>query len=125
MSIELRHKLLIRQLRRHFGSVADVPASLLPFLEAVEAAYSDADDDRAMMDHSLETVSHELADRLDRVRTAIGQRDEVQQAMSLLEATLEASSDAVLVLDLEGNEVRSNQQLHRLWRLATAPTRRS
>ena len=120
MSIELRHKLLIRQLRRHFGSVADVPASLLPFLEAVEAAYSDADDDRAMMDHSLETVSHELADRLDRVRAAIGERDEVQQAMSLLEATLEASSDAVLVLDLAGNEVRSNQQLHRLWRLAAA-----
>ena len=121
MSTELRHKLLIRQLRRHFGSVADVPASLLPFLEAVEAAYSDADDDRAMMDHSLETVSRELADRLDRVRAAIGERDEVQQAMSLLEATLEASSDAVLVLDLEGNEVRSNQQLQRLWRLTTTP----
>lgn len=121
MSIELRHKLLIRQLRRHFGSVADVPASLLPFLEAVEAAYSDADDDRAMMDHSLETVSRELADRLDRVRAAIGERDEVQQAMSLLEATLEASSDAVLVLDLEGHEVRSNQQLQRLWRLTTTP----
>ncbi|MDQ8159486.1 MAG: response regulator, partial [Gemmatimonadota bacterium] len=47
-----------------------------------------------------------------------GERDEVQQAMSLLEATLEASSDAVMVLDLEGNEVRSNQQLRRLWKLA-------
>ncbi len=120
MSTELRHKLLIRQLRRHFGSIADVPASLRPFLHAVEAAYSDADHDRAMMDHSLETVSRELADRLDRMRAAIGERNEVQQAMSLLEATLEASSDAVLVLDLEGNEVRSNQQLRRLWRLNTA-----
>ena len=118
MNVELRHKLLIRQLRRHFGSLADVPASLAPLLEAVEAAYGDADHDRAMMEHSLETVSRELADRLERMRTAIGERDEVQQAMSLLEATLEASSDAVMVLDLEGNEVRSNQQLRRLWKLA-------
>jgi len=108
---------LIRQLRRHFGSVADVPESLAPFLVAVESAYDDADHDRAMTERSLENVSRELADRLERVRAAIGERDEVQQAMSLLEATLEASSDAVLVLDLEGNEVRSNQQLHRLWRL--------
>jgi signal transduction histidine kinase/CheY-like chemotaxis protein len=118
VNVELRHKLLIRQLRRHFGSLADVPASLAPLLEAVEAAYGDADHDRAMMEHSLETVSRELADRLERMRTAIGERDEVQQAMSLLEATLEASSDAVMVLDLEGNEVRSNQQLRRLWKLA-------
>jgi signal transduction histidine kinase len=120
VNVELRHKLLIRQLRRHFGSLAEVPESLAPFLEAVEAAYGDADHDRAMMEHSLETVSRELADRLERMRTAIGERDEVQQALSLLEATLEASSDAVMVLDLEGNEVRSNQQLRRLWKLAAA-----
>lgn len=118
MNAELRHKLLIRQLRRHFGSLAEVPDSLAPLLEAVEAAYGDADHDRAMMEHSLETVSRELADRLERMRTAIGERDEVQQALSLLEATIEASSDAVMVLDLEGNEVRSNQQLRRLWKLA-------
>ena len=120
MSSALRHKLLIRQLRRHFGEVADVPTSLLPFLDAVEAAYSDADHDRAMMEHSLETVSHELADRLERMRTVIGERDAVQQAMSLLEATLEASSDAVLVLDLGVNEVRSNRRLRHLWRLPAA-----
>jgi len=118
VNVELRHKLLIRQLRRYFGTLADVPESLAPFLEAVEGAYDDADHDRAMMEHSLETVSSELAERLERVRTAIGERDEVQQAMSLLEATLEASSDAVTVLDLDGNEVRSNQQLRRLWKLA-------
>ncbi len=118
MNVELRHKLLIRQLRRHFGNLADVPESLAPLLGAIEAAYGDADHDRAMMEHSLETVSRELADRLERMRTAIGERDEVQQAMSLLEATLEASSDAVMVLDLAGNEVRSNQQLRRLWKLA-------
>ena len=97
-----------------------MPASLLPFLDAVEAAYVDADHDRAMMEHSLETVSRELADRLERMRTAIGERDAVRQAMSLLEATLDASSDAVLVLDLGVNEVRSNQRLRHLWRLSAA-----
>ncbi len=83
------HKLLARQLRRHFGSVDAIPPDLAPFLSLVEQAYRQADDDRLMMEHSLETVSRELADRLSRMESAIGEREEVKRAYAQLEATQE------------------------------------
>ena len=83
------HKLLVRQVRRHFGSIDAVPPDLLPFLELVQQAYRHADDDRLLMEHSLETVSRELADRLARMQSAIGEREEVKRAYEQLEATQE------------------------------------
>ena len=83
------HKLLVRQVRRHFGSIDAVPPDLLPFLELVQQAYRHADDDRLLMEHSLETVSRELADRLARMQSAIGEREEVKRAYDQLEATQE------------------------------------
>ncbi len=83
------HKLLARQLRRHFGSLDAIPSELVPFLALVEQAYRQADDDRQMMEHSLETVSRELADRLSRMQSAIGEREEVKRAYAQLEATQE------------------------------------
>lgn len=83
------HKLLVRQVRRHFGSIDAVPPDLLPFLELVQQAYRHADDDRRLMEHSLETVSRELADRLARMQSAIGEREEVKRAYAQLEATQE------------------------------------
>ena len=83
------HKLLARQLRRHFGSAAAIPPALVPLLEQVQQAYRQADDDRALMEHSLETVSRELADRLARMQSAIGEREEVQRAYTQLEAAQE------------------------------------
>jgi two-component system cell cycle sensor histidine kinase/response regulator CckA len=83
------HKLLVRQVRRHFGSIDAVPPDLLPFLELVQQAYRHADEDRLLMEHSLETVSRELADRLARMQSAIGEREEVKRAYEQLEATQE------------------------------------
>ena len=83
------HKLLGRQVRRHFGSLEAVPADLMPFLDLVQQAYRHADDDRLLMEHSLETVSKELADRLERMQSAIGEREEVKRAYAQLEATQE------------------------------------
>ena len=55
-----RHSLLARQIRRHFGSEEAVPESCLPFLDAVDAAYRQEDDDRAMLERSMELSSEEL-----------------------------------------------------------------
>jgi diguanylate cyclase (GGDEF)-like protein/PAS domain S-box-containing protein len=56
---ELRHSLLRRQLRRHLGG-GQPPAEFLPLLDAVDAAYSEFDADRAMLERSLELSSAEL-----------------------------------------------------------------
>ena len=67
MNAESLHKLLTRQLRRHFGSLEAVPSELYPFLKVVDQAYQQADEERGLMERSLETVSAELADRLQRI----------------------------------------------------------
>ena len=56
------HKLLERQLKRHFGA-AGPPASLAPFLAAVNASYQEADSDRRLVERSLELTSQELLQR--------------------------------------------------------------
>lgn len=62
-----RHSLLERQLRRHFGAGAAVPAEWQALLDSVSAAYAQADHDRAMIEHSLDTVSREMLDRYHRL----------------------------------------------------------
>ena len=56
------HKLLERQIKRHFGA-AGAPASLEPFLAAVNASYEEADADRRLVERSLELTSQELLQR--------------------------------------------------------------
>ena len=111
------HKQLARQLRRFFGSASAVPESLRPFVAAVEDTYRQADDDRAMVEHSMEKVSRELEDRFLKLRDALGQRDEINQTLSLLTATLDSTADGILVTDSHGTIVRFNSKFAELWRL--------
>ena len=111
------HKLLARQLRKQFGSLDAVPESLRPLLTAVDAAYVQADDERAMLELSMENVSVELADRYYRLRNAIDEKDGVSQALSVLAATLESTADGIVVMDLDGRIVRSNSRFAALLQL--------
>lgn len=54
------HRLLCRQLRRQFGDQESIPDTLQPFIEAVDSAYHEFDNDRAMVERSLEMSSNEL-----------------------------------------------------------------
>lgn len=56
------HKLLARQLRRHFGDGA-LPAGLEAFLADIDRTYQEAEDDRRFIEHSLELTSQELLQR--------------------------------------------------------------
>jgi two-component system sensor histidine kinase/response regulator len=65
------HRLLQRQLRKHLSIESEVPAELQPFVAAVDAAYTDFDSDRAMLERSQELNLKELSeahDDLDRER---------------------------------------------------------
>jgi PAS domain S-box-containing protein len=68
------HALLTRQLKRHFrpGWLAD--PEMTRFLEAVEAAYVSADEERALLEHSLNLSSRELKARYDALQFDIAQR---------------------------------------------------
>jgi two-component system, NtrC family, sensor kinase len=54
------HRLLQRQLKRHFGTINELPQEWQAFLHSVDEAYSQFDDDHAMLQRSLELSSDEL-----------------------------------------------------------------
>ena len=78
------HSLLRRQLKRVFPE-APVPAALTPMIEAVDQAYREFDNDRAMLERSLELSSQELL-----------------QASAELRALVGAFPDQILRLDKQG-----------------------
>lgn len=71
-----RHKLLQRQLRRAFGDV--LPEDLTPFIQAVNEAYLQHEDDRMLLERSLELTSDELMARNERLREELEARARMQ-----------------------------------------------
>ena len=58
--IDRLHSLLRRQLRRHFGGSESIPAEWQGFLAVVDDAYRQFDEDRRMLERTLELSSQEL-----------------------------------------------------------------
>ena len=57
---ETFHNLLLRQIKRHFGSVDKIPSELMAFISSVNTAYREYDTDREMLERSLELSSQEM-----------------------------------------------------------------
>ena len=64
------HSLLRRQLKRHFPD-AGVPSVLEPMLAAIDQAYRQFDDDRAMLERSLDLSSQELLQANTQLRALV------------------------------------------------------
>ncbi|CAN5497622.1 hypothetical protein BH09GEM1_BH09GEM1_17320 [soil metagenome] len=115
------HKLLARQLLQHFVAPKLVPPELQVFVAAVEQTYVQSDEDRALLEHSMETVSEELVDRFRRLNDALSSsqiaKGQLSQAVSLLSATLESTTDGILVVDSSGKMVQMNSKFISLWRI--------
>ncbi len=83
------HKLLLRQLKRHFGSADVVPSEWKKFVDAVNDAYEQADTDRAMLERSLELSSQTL---LEKNRQLAEAKDAAEQAQAAAESANRAKS---------------------------------
>jgi two-component system, NtrC family, sensor kinase len=77
------HKLLERQLKK-FG-LSPAPAGLEGFLATVDAAYCQADRDRAMVERSLELASQELLQRNRQLRVDIERRKQLEVELAQAE----------------------------------------
>ncbi len=73
------HRLLQRQVRRYLGSYDYIPEELQRFIQAVDAAYQQSDDDRALLERSLELTSQELLERNEQLRL---RREELEQMVT-------------------------------------------
>ena len=60
------HRLLQRQVKKHLGGA--VAPELEAFVQAVDGAYIDMDNDKSMVERSLELSSKELEELNDAVR---------------------------------------------------------
>jgi diguanylate cyclase (GGDEF)-like protein len=106
------HPLLERQLKRHLGGRDGVPGEWAGFIEAVHAAYTEADADRHLLERSLELTSLELTQRNDDLRrqattdglTGLRNHRAFQEAIRE-QATLAAGSGqrlSLIMLDIDG-----------------------
>ncbi len=124
------HKLLARQLRRCFGSIEAIAgglssdgaeASLRKFIDTVDATYRQSDDDRLLLEHSMETVSQELIQGFGRLREALAESRRTEEALgetlALLSATIEGTTDGILVVGRDCRIAVSNRIFAEIWRL--------
>lgn len=100
------HRLLRRQLRRHLGEEQSVSPQVRALLEAVNDAYDQADDDRRMLERSLELTSQELMQRNRELRADVEARTRAEQALrqrdARTRAILAALPDMLLVVSPDG-----------------------
>ncbi|MEI6574919.1 MAG: ATP-binding protein [Bacteroidota bacterium] len=56
------NKLLLRQVKKHFGSIENIPVSLIGFFQDISDTYKALDDDIQFLQNSIEISSQELRD---------------------------------------------------------------
>lgn len=74
------HKTLVRQIRKYLGDNPQINTDFTELLKAVSATYTHADDDRALIERSLEISSRELSENYQRVKQQVdAQTHELRQ----------------------------------------------
>jgi len=87
------HRLLERQLRRHFGADFQPDEALKPFLDSIDSHYHETDKEQQLLQNALSLNNSEL--------NAINERIRNQNA-ELTRALLNTLSDGVYATDLQG-----------------------
>jgi two-component system cell cycle sensor histidine kinase/response regulator CckA len=118
------HKLLLRQLRRHLGGVAVTSPTLQSFIDAVDEAYRQADDERAMLERSMEIVSQEMTERYhaleagkEQIHHVTREKLAAEEMAAALERSerryrrvLESGSEGIWIIASTGETQYVNQQ---------------
>jgi len=69
--MERIHRLLQRQLKRHFDDPANIPEGWQSFIAIVNDTYLQFDDDRTMLEHTLELSSQELLEANSKMQSLL------------------------------------------------------
>ncbi|MBL0207609.1 MAG: EAL domain-containing protein [Propionivibrio sp.] len=115
------HSLLRRQIRRYLGDPDAISDSWQPFIEAVSAGYEQDDSDRRLIENTMEVMATELEERNKTLRNELTERRQaeirLEQSLSLLRATLDATADGILAVDTEQRIESFNVNLMDMWRI--------
>ncbi len=100
------HKLLRRQIQRHFGNPDDLRPELRALLDAVSEAYTASDDDRVLLERSMDLASDELFQTNNRLRAELAQglskETLLREKTSELQGILEAFPDSYARVSKDG-----------------------
>ena len=94
------HPMLQRQVKKCVGEADALDESVKGLLTVISTAYNDFEADKQMAERSLSISSREL-----------------EEIVSRLKATLESTTDGILVVDIAGKIVLFNQRFVQMWKI--------
>ncbi len=111
------NRLLKRQIRRHIGE--DIPEDLMPFLEAIDRSYKHYEDDRVLLERSMDISSEELYESNKRLR------EEGEKQKDILER-LKKSLQTLLSLEMGGGTltIKDDEDIHSIIELLEVQSNR-
>jgi two-component system, NtrC family, sensor kinase len=102
------HKTLRRQIARFIGENTEIPQDWQNLLTAISNVYVHADEDRILTERSIDISSKELTD--------ITKKQENETAV--LVATLNATTDGILIIDEHNVIINYNTRFKELWNVS-------
>lgn len=116
------HKTLQRQITKTFGDINNIPSNLDNLLQSVSEAYQHFDEDRVLMERSLEISSKELEEynkklqsEQEIIEAQVEQRTlELKAERNKIAVTLASIVDGVIAVDLNHNIVIFNKAAEKL-----------
>lgn len=76
-----QHRLLQRQLRKCFGRDFEIPEEMKAFVESVDQAYQQFDDDRKLTERAMSLSSDELTEKNDQLKELVLVKESAEQSM--------------------------------------------
>ena len=105
------HRLLKRQLRRHTDN-DEIMTSQASLLNAISDAYEQMDQEREIIERSLDLVSTELNQQNEALRTEVAKQQQAQEkldtSLATLNAMFDATGEAIIVFSPTGRVVKYN-----------------
>lgn len=92
------HKLLLNQLKRHKVGTAAMSPEVTALIADVDAAYGQADEDRRLLERSLELTSQELLERNAQLRRDIAERSRQERIQRERAERLRLQNEALVEL---------------------------
>lgn len=94
------HKLLLRQIKRHFGQTSDLTAELSGFIQDISDTYYSLEDDAGILQHSLDLSSQELRDAyMKQKQDADGRQEIIEKIMTAIYALNPSSKNDKVAAD--------------------------
>lgn len=101
------NKLLIRQLKRHFNSVEDIPEELKGILNDINSTYESFEDDILLLQNSIEISSQELRSAFQKhkkdAETQKETIEKIKEAIQVMNPTLPKGDAIIAATPSDGN----------------------